>query len=152
MKKNRRVQKRLSAMGAILVLLVSAAVSCVALDQSRTPEEKGIRQTDYLHSLAGVYTASLPGSPTSPGELLLALYTDGTCLFADKRFDRESAAVMTGRWDIDSHDQQVTLRLKSDKSARRMLTLAHQGPDLKVTGTDYGSDGLVLIRKDSAAR
>jgi len=147
MEKQRHGLKRRSAVGAVLILLVSAAVSCVTLDQSRTPEEKGIRKTDYLHSLAGVYAASLPGSPTSAGELLLALYTDGTCLFADKRFSRESAAVMTGRWDIDSHNQQVTLRLKNDKGARRMLTLTHKAPDLKIDGTDYGAEGLMLIRK-----
>lgn len=139
-------------MGAVLILLASATVACVALDQTRSPEEKGIRKTDYLHSLAGVYTAPLPGSPTSPGELLLALYTDGTCLFADKRFGREGAAVMTGRWDINSHDQQMTLRLKNDRGARRVLTLTHQAPDLEVTGAEYGADAVVLIRKDAPVR
>ena len=152
MGKGMHVQKHLGAVGVTLIVLVFTAISCVTLDQQRSPEEKGIRKTDYLHSLAGVYTASLPGAPTSPGELLLSLYADGTCLFADKRFGRESAAVMTGRWDIDGHSQQVTLRLKSAKGARRVMTLTHQEPDLKVTGTDDGNADLIFIRKDAAPR
>ena len=128
------------------------SAACVALDQARTPEEKGIRRADSLHSLAGVYLASLPGTPASPGELLLALYSDGTCLFADKRFGRTSASVMSGQWQMDHHDQRMTLRLKNDKGARRVLMLTHQEPDFKLTGAEYGTDGLVLTRQQPADR
>lgn len=152
MKNNMPGRHRVISVGALLIWLTLHTAACVALDQSRSPEEKGIRRADSLQSLAGVYSAALPGSPTSPGEILLALYSDGTCLFADKRFSKASAAVMTGKWLMDHHDQRMTLRLKNDRGAQRVLMLTHQEPDFKLTGTEYGNDGLVLTRQEPAAR
>ncbi len=146
--KNKNPERHRSiTVAAFLVWLTLNTAACVALDQSRTPEERGIRQADALQSLAGVYLASLPGTPASPGELLLALYSDGTCLFVEKRFGKTSAAVMTGRWLMGHHDQRMTLRLKNNNGAQRVLTLTHLKPDFKLAGSEYGTEGLVLTRQ-----
>jgi hypothetical protein len=142
----------MSTTGAVMIWLVLHAAACVTLDQSRTPEEKGIQQIDSLHTMAGVYVALLPGTPKTPGELLLALFPDGSCLFADKRYGRMDAAVMTGSWDMNHSDAKVTLRLKNHRGAKRILVLLLEGADLKVTGGDFGGNAPMLVRRDAQAR
>ena len=122
------------------------AVSCIELDKNRTAEEKGLRKTDYLNSLAGVYTADLSEPAPETGELLLTLYRDGTCLFAEKYFSRDRLSIMTGRWDHSSSDQQLKLHLKSRQGARRMILFQIQDPDLQYIGSEYGQPDLVFIR------
>ena len=132
-----------------IVIMIAIGVfvgACVELDKNRTAEEKGIRETDYLNTLAGVYTADLTTPTPDTGELLLTLYRDGTCLFAEKYFDRDRMAIMTGRWDHSSSDGELKLHLKSRQGARRVLRLEVKDPYLKYIGEDYGAPDLVFVR------
>ena len=139
------MSRRMIAIVTIIAVGVFAG-ACVELDKNRTAEEKGIRETDYLNTLAGVYTADLTTPTPAAGELLLTLYRDGTCLFAEKYFDRDRMAIMTGRWDHSSSDGELRLHLKSRQGARRLVRFQVKDPNLQYVGEDYGVPDLVFVR------
>ncbi len=127
--------------------MVFWSAGCLTTDRARTPEEKGIQRTDFLHDFASIYEANLPSQSGSERVIVLVLYNDGSCLWSDRQLNGTDTAVSTGRWDHSDFHEHITLHLKSRQGARLKLTLEIQDRDLKYTEPRYSDKPILLVRR-----
>ena len=110
-----------------------------------------IEETDYMHTLSGIYEAVIQPETGDETIITLLLYPDGSCLFAEKTIGGPSGDILvsTGRWDHSDFSEGVTLHLKSKSGARRVMRCSQdkEKGSLTYSGQGYGPNGLTLIKR-----
>ena len=131
----------------VMVLMALFWVGCENLTQSGKPDDK-FQKTDYLNDLAGIYEARLPRAAEMGRVVTLKLYSDGTCLMAEKDLGKPPKTVRLryGRWDHSDFPDGIVLHLSSNSGTRGVLNFERVENRLVHSGNDFGKDGLTLIR------
>jgi hypothetical protein len=129
------------------MLLLFGCVPLEKMDKASGSTE----ETDYMHSLAGIYETVIQPDAGDETIITLLMYPDGSCLFAEKTIGGPSGEILvsTGRWDHSDFSEGVTLHLKSKSGARRVLQCRRdkEKGSLIYSGQGYGPNGLTLIKR-----
>ncbi|MBI9082179.1 MAG: hypothetical protein JEZ11_01195 [Desulfobacterales bacterium] len=140
------IKNRITRLG-VIVLVALLWVGCKNMTQSGKPEDK-FQETDYLNNLAGIYEALLPRAAEMGRVVTLTLYSDGTCLLAEKDLGQppKTVAIRYGRWDHSDFPDRINLHLSSDSGAKGVLSFERVENQLVHSGNHFGKDGLTLTR------
>ena len=101
----------------------------------------------------GYYEASLPAA-SSPGRLIgLSLRSTNDVEMTTDYLNATPEIVQIGNWSQpDSNTVLITLvTVGSGNPEKDTLTFVQEGQSLRYTGSDYGTDGLTLTRKEKPA-
>ena len=135
---------RIVGLGALLFIVLSTA-GCKNLVEGDKPADR-FKETDYLNQFAGVYRAQIRTAGEMGRVVTLQLYTDGTCLLAEKDLGRppKTVGLRYGRWDHSDFPHRINLHLSTPQGARSLLALEQAETGLVHSGNGFGQGGLTL--------
>lgn len=135
-----------------LVLLAAMFAFAACQNSARTANTDSL-QTTVVATPEGYYEASLPAA-SSPGRLIaLTLKTTNDAQMTTDYLNSTPEIVQMGNWsEQDSSRLLITLvTVGSGNPQKDTLFFRQDGETLRYEGSDYGSDGLTLVRKEKPA-